>query len=221
MMMEEFEVNASEFLPLREVVYMTLRKAILTEKLRPGERLMENTIAQKLGVSRTPVREAIRMLGDEGLVDLIPRRGAQVAQISLQELKDVLEIRKSLEVLATERACEIMDEEEMYALRRAEERFDTAVRGGDPTELAEADVIYTAAGNRRLLSILSNLREQMYRFRLEYLKQPDTLANLVEEHRAIVSAVERRDAEAAKALIIAHIDNQKTGISRMLAGKEA
>ena len=226
MMMEEFEVNASEFLPLREVVYMTLRKAILTEKLRPGERLMENTIAQKLGVSRTPVREAIRMLGDEGLVDLIPRRGSQVAQISLQELKDVLEIRKSLEVLATERACEIMDEEEMYALRRAEERFDTAVRGCDPTELAEADVafhdvIYTAAGNRRLLSILSNLREQMYRFRLEYLKQPDTLANLVEEHRAIVSAVERRDAEAAKALIIAHIDNQKTGISRMLAGKEA
>ena len=66
MMMEEFEVNASEFLPLREVVYMTLRKAILTEKLRPGERLMENTIAQKLGVSRTPVREAIRIAEEQG-----------------------------------------------------------------------------------------------------------------------------------------------------------
>ena len=221
MMMDEFEVNASEFLPLREVVYITLRKAILTEKLRPGERLMENTIAQKLGVSRTPVREAIRMLGDEGLVDLIPRRGAQVAQISLQELRDVLEIRKSLEVLATERACEKMDEGEMDTLRKAEERFADAVRGADPTELAEADVafhdvIYAAAGNKKLLSILSHLREQMYRFRLEYLKQPDTISRLVEEHRAILHAVEQKDAKKAKTLIIAHIDNQEKGISSML-----
>ena len=95
------EIN--EFLPLREVVFLTLRKAILKGELQPGERLMEIALANRLGVSRTPVREAIRMLEHEGLVVMKPRRGAQVAKITEQELNDVLEVRKSLEMLAANR----------------------------------------------------------------------------------------------------------------------
>ena len=89
--MKDFmQENMDEFLPLREVVFKTLRQSILTGELKPGERLMEIHLAEKLGVSRTPIREAIRKLELEGLVTMIPRRGAEVAKISEKNLKDVL-----------------------------------------------------------------------------------------------------------------------------------
>lgn len=92
----ELKVNMNEYLPLRDVVYNTLRQAILRGELKPGERLMEIQLANKLGVSRTPVREAIRKLELDGLVLMIPRKGAEVADISEKSLKDVLEVRKAL-----------------------------------------------------------------------------------------------------------------------------
>ena len=103
-----FEVNMNDFLPLRDVVFNTLRQAILRGELKPGERLMEIKLANKLGVSRTPIREAIRKLELEGLVLIIPRRGAEVAQITEKSLRDVLEVRRSLEALAVRLACERM-----------------------------------------------------------------------------------------------------------------
>ena len=91
-MSDAFRVNEEdEYLPLRDVVFNTLRQAILTGEMKPGERLMEIHLANKLGVSRTPIREAIRKLELEGLVVMIPRRGAEVAQITWKNLKDVLE----------------------------------------------------------------------------------------------------------------------------------
>ena len=89
----KLDMNIDEYLPLREVVFHTLRKAIIQGELQPGERLMEVTLANKLGVSRTPVREAIRMLELEGLVVMIPRKGAEVAKITVRDLKDALEVR--------------------------------------------------------------------------------------------------------------------------------
>ena len=99
-MESNFNVSMNEYLPLRDVVFNTLRQAILRGELKPGERLMEIQLANKLGVSRTPVREAIRKLELEGLVLMIPRKGAEVADISEKSLRDVLEVREALEELA-------------------------------------------------------------------------------------------------------------------------
>ena len=107
-MENNFKVNMNEYLPLRDVVFNTLRQAILKGELAPGERLMEIQLAEKLGVSRTPIREAIRKLELEGLVLMIPRKGAEVAKISEKSLRDVLEVRRSLEELAIELACQRM-----------------------------------------------------------------------------------------------------------------
>ena len=90
-MASDLHLEINEYLPLRDVVFNTLRQAILRGELKPGERLMEIALSQRLGVSRTPVREAIRMLEQEGLVIMIPRKGAQVAEISEKDLKDVLD----------------------------------------------------------------------------------------------------------------------------------
>ena len=162
----DFEVNMNEYLPLRDVVFNTLRKAILRGELKPGERLMEIQLANKLGVSRTPIREAIRKLELEGLVVMVPRKGAHVAKITLQELNDVLEVRRGLEEMAITKACERITEEELDELEASAMRFEKLLKSGEIMELAAEDVkfhdvIYNATCNRRLIQILNNLREQM------------------------------------------------------------
>ena len=224
-MNDTFDVDINEFLPLRDVVYRTLRKAILRGEFQPGERLMEIMLANKLGVSRTPVREAMRQLENEGLVIMIPRKGAQVAQITSQELHDVLEVRRSLEVLAAEKACERISPEEIERLRQAEQRFVDIISSDDITAVAEADVafhdvIYNATGNRRLIQLLNNLREQMYRFRVEHLKNKDGRRHLAEEHRKILEAVVNQNVEDARTLTALHIENQQDFIDRSLEGSE-
>ena len=102
-MINDFSVDMNEYLPLHDVVFNTLRKAILKGELKPGERLMEIALVERLGVSRTPVREAMRKLELEGLVVMIPRRGAQVANITEKDLNDVLEVRIALENLSIEK----------------------------------------------------------------------------------------------------------------------
>ena len=118
MMLDMLQQNMDEYLPLRDVVFNTLRQAILTGELKPGERLMEIHLADRLGVSRTPIREAIRKLELEGLVVMIPRKGAQVARITEKNLKDVLEVRRALDMLAVRLACDRMDEEGLRRICR-------------------------------------------------------------------------------------------------------
>ena len=120
-MESNFKVNMNEYLPLRDVVFNTLRQAILRGELKPGERLMEIQLANKLGVSRTPIREAIRKLELEGLVLMIPRKGAEVAEITEKNMRDVLEVRKALEELAVQLACDKITKEEIEEMKKAAE----------------------------------------------------------------------------------------------------
>ena len=159
--MNEFE-KIDEFLPLRDVVFQTLRKGILTGELKPGERLLEIHLADKLGVSRTPIREAIRKLELEGLVTMIPRKGAEVANITEKSLRDVLEVRRALDVLSVELACDRMTEDELIRLQAACEQFERALVTKDLTQIAKADIafhdiILESTGNGRLVQLVANL----------------------------------------------------------------
>ena len=140
-MQDNLQVTMDEFLPLRDVVFNTLRQAILTGELKPGERLMEIHLANKLGVSRTPIREAIRKLELEGLVTMIPRRGAEVAQITEKSMNDVLEVRRAMDALCVELACDRITPEELQDLKKACDTFEAAVKTDDIKQIAQADVI--------------------------------------------------------------------------------
>ena len=130
------KLNLDEYKPLRDVVFENLREAIVEGRLKPGQRLMEVQLAEQLGVSRTPVREAIRKLELEGLVVMLPRKGAYVANMSLKDLIDVLEIRASLEGLAASLAAERITDEDIKKFG-----FDVPMkRAGQPFELAPAYV---------------------------------------------------------------------------------
>lgn len=209
----DFEVTMNEYLPLRDLVFNTLRQAILRGELKPGERLMEIQLANKLGVSRTPIREAIRKLELEGLVLMIPRRGAEVAEITEKNMHDVLEVRCALEELAGQLACDRMTEEGLEALKKAAKGFEDSLEADDITKVAEADVafhdvIYEATENERLIQLLNNLREQMYRYRIEYLKEKTFRPQLLAEHEAMIKSIEARDKARAVEITNQHIDNQ-------------
>lgn len=215
--MAEFKLNMEEYLPLRDVVFHTLRKAILTGQLKPGERLMEIQLAKELGVSRTPLREAIHKLELEGLVTQIPRRGAQVAQISAKGLKDVLEVRRALDTFCAELSCQRISDEGKENLKKACMDFEKATKSGDATTIANADVafhdiIINSTGNDRLISTINNLAEQIYRYRFEYIKDKSQHKRLIEEHRALVDAIMSGNADKARAAARVHIDNQEQSI---------
>ncbi len=216
-MQDNLQIQMNNFLPLRDVVFNTLRQAILTGELKPGERLMEIHLANKLGVSRTPIREAIRKLELEGLVTMIPRRGAEVAQITEKSMNDVLEVRRSMDALCVELACERITEEALQELDSACDAFAEAVETKDIRRIAQADValhdiIVQATGNLRLVQLINNLSEQMYRYRFEYLKDISRHQSLIQEHRMIFEGIKARNKEEASSAAKLHIDNQEKAI---------
>ena len=221
-----FQVTMNEYLPLRDVVFNTLRHAILKGELEPGERLMEIALAQKLGVSRTPIREAIRKLELEGLVVMVPRKGAEVADITEKDLRDVLEVRKALEELSIELAMRNMTEKNFGELEAANDTFAKNLEGDDLIKIAESDVafheiIYMATGNNRLIQMINNLREQMYRYRLEYIKDKSSHERLVAEHNRIMAAMKSGDISEAKAAIRLHVENQEENILKSIKVKNS
>lgn len=209
----KLKLETDDSLPLRDVVFHTLRDAILEGTLPPGTRLMELQLSSQLGVSRTPVREAIRLLSMEGLVKMSVRRGTVVEPIKASDLRDALEVREALEELAVRKACRNMDETTVRTLKRIEQEFEQALEKADTQKSAQVDVhfhevITETAHNRRLTQSLTQLREELYRYRLENLKDEETFPQLTEEHRALIEAFERGDEQTAADVLKAHIENQ-------------
>ncbi len=224
-MTDHLTLNMNEYLPLRDVVFQTLREAILRGDLKPGERLMELQLASKLGVSRTPIREAIRMLEQEGLAVTIPRKGAEVAKMTLKDMVDLLEIRESLDELAVTLACAKITGEQLQKLQLLKDEFEKCTKTGDVKKIAEADVkfhdvIYEATENPKLVSILNNLREQIYRYRVEYIKDANNHPILIREHEAIFKSLEERNKEKATQAMHEHVANQAVAVKAVIQQQE-
>lgn len=224
-MTDNLELQMDAYLPLRDVVFQTLRGAILKGDLKPGERLMELQLASKLGVSRTPIREAIRMLEQEGLAVTIPRKGAEVAKMTEKDMEDVLQIRLSLEALAVRLSCENITPAALQELKVAMEDFEEKTKSGQFVEMAKADVkfheiLYKASNNPKLQQLLSNLREQMYRYRVEYLKREEAHPQLIAEHAAIIEYISKGEKKAATDIMCKHIDNQVTTVIDVIRTKQ-
>ena len=211
--------------PLRDVVFETLRDAIITQVLKPGERLMEIQLADEMGVSRTPVREAIRKLELEGLVVMVPRKGAYVAGVSMKDIHEVYEVRAALEMLAVSLAAERITDEELDALERQVLRESEAEAELDEHALDNIiyidstfhDIIYQAAHNQRLVQFVNILQEQLQRFRAASLSRPGRSKTALDEHKQIVEALAERNGELAAKLAKEHIENAENA---MISGME-
>ena len=205
-------VDLDTYRPLREVVCETLRTAIIGGVLKPGERLMEIQLAEELGVSRTPIREAIRKLEQEGFVEMLPRRGTYVANISIKDVKDVYEIRMALDVLAAGLAAERITDTELVALKKQLIRIKNVVEMDEMEKIGEYDwefheVLYKASRNGRLVAIINNLREQLTRLRVTTMNYRGRIKDTISEHELLVESIASHNVELAKRRAYEHMRN--------------
>ena len=195
---------------LEEQVTATLESEILTGKLASGTALTEQSLSKRLGVSRTPIRAALHTLAEEGLINLVPNRGAVVVGVTREDLIDIYKIRMRLEGLASALAAERISREDLATLRESVELAEFYISKNDTEHLKELDtqfhaIIYRASGNRMLNKTLSELHRNIISYRKMSLSVPGRLERSVGEHREILKAIEAGDAERADSLTCAHV----------------
>ena len=196
--------------PLREIVYEELKRQIMIGEIPPGTRMMEVELADDMGVSRTPIREAIRKLEKEGLVSIEPRRGAYASEISIKDMVDVLEVREFLEGMAAGLASKRITEEEIEALKHSIDAYRDAVEAGATEEIIEEDEIFhklivDCSGNKTLIQMINQVQELALRFRYIYYEDFSRYQNMPNEHQEILDAVLTGDPETARKVADEHV----------------
>ncbi len=196
--------------PLREIVYEELKRQIMIGEIPPGTRMMEVELADDMGVSRTPIREAIRKLEKEGLVSIEPRRGAYASEVSIKDMVDVLEVREFLEGMAAGLASKRITEEETEAIKHAVEAYREAVESGATEEIIEEDEIFhklivDCSGNKTLIQMINQVQELALRFRYIYYEDFSRYQNMPNEHQEILDAVLSGDPEVARKVADEHV----------------
>ena len=210
-----FELDLHNHRPLRELVYEELKKKILKGIIKPGTRIMEVELAEQLGVSRTPVREAMRKLEKEGLVIIEPRRGAYVSDISLAEMVDVLIVREDLEGLASYLATSRISEEDIEVLEEIIEGYNEGIENEDIDTIILLDEkfhkkIVSCTRNNTLIKLSSIVQESALRFRYLYYNDISRYRTMAVEHKKIVNAIRSGDAKMAREVADKHVKMLKT-----------
>jgi DNA-binding GntR family transcriptional regulator len=189
-------------------------RALITEgELVPGSRIQERELCERFGVSRTPLREALKVLASEGLIDLLPHRGARVTRLSGTELRDAFEIVASLEALAGELACARIDDAGIARIATLQDEMSEHYRRGDLAAYfgcnqAIHEAINRAAGNAQLTEIYELLSRRVRRARYLANHSPERWAAAMREHEQILDALQRRDGPACGALLRAHLEHK-------------
>lgn len=205
--------------PVRQDAYQALREAILDGRLPAGERLVEREIAERLRVSRTPVREAIRKLELERLVAHVPRKGVVVQGISTADAFEIFTIRAALEGVAARLAAEHADPRAGERLRSLCEQMEESLRGGDRSRFEKAhdrfnDTMYRLADSPRLYDMVNSLRDYIARFSRVTYAVPGRTDAANREHRELAEAIAAGNGERAAAVARRHIEGSRTAFAQ-------
>jgi DNA-binding GntR family transcriptional regulator len=201
-------------------VILAIRTAIVRGSLPPGGRLSEPALARQLGVSRTPVREAIRALEREGLVMRQPGRGLSVVEISVDDVQEIYAIKSVLEGVAVRLACQRASDGDLERLYRYVRDMETLAGGADIGAYAEVSrefhaALIRAARSPRLTALHRIVDTPVQRLRVYSLSQPGRPPDSVREHRAVLDAIRRRDPDEAESLIRSHVDGAGTTLAKV------
>ncbi len=195
---------------LRAIVFSDLERAIIDGEYKSGDSLSELMLSQKYGVSRTPVREALRQLELEGLVQLVPNKGATVIGVSEKDIDDIYAVRIRIEGLAARLCAESITDDELQALEKLVDLQEFYLLKGKTEPLWQLDgefhnTIFEGSRNRPLRSMLSSFHSYISRARSNSMRSAERAAQAVEEHRAILKAITAHDGERAERSMTAHI----------------
>jgi DNA-binding GntR family transcriptional regulator len=193
-------------LTLREKILENIRDAIISGSLKAGSKVSEPELAERYGISRTPVREAFRQLESEGYLTVIPRRGALVSQFSQKDVYEFYAIKSILEGYAARRACEKLTTRELVRLQTINERLRELAEHQDIKTFFRVhndfhDLFIKAADNEKLRDLITSLVTRFQRLRLMSISLPGRMLISVQEHEKIIEAFRRKDADAAELLV--------------------
>ncbi len=210
---------------LSEVVYEMIKQRLLSHELEPGTKLREEDLADQLGVSRTPVREAINKLEREGLVEIIPRYGTFVANISSKDVEEIYQIREALECLAMRLALPRFRKDKLLELARIHKECKVPLEKGDfdpfiKVDTTFHDLLVKLSKNKRLIRLMSNLNNQIRLGRLESFSVPGRAKKSLNEHERIIEAMLKGNAEEAEDFLRQHSRNAKDNILHFLKMKK-
>ncbi len=206
---------------LHEKVFYKLREKIINGNFKSGETLDEGKIASQMGVSITPVREALRMLESKGLVISVPHKGKVVRGFTIKDMVELYEIREALEALAFKKATENLSEKDINYLFRLVKEMERHVKEGDLNKLHDVNIefdryIYKISGNKRLYEMLEELLPLTMRIRITSLRIPNRAEEVKEEHKKIFEAMKEKNAEEVENLVKEHIRNSSIHVRRLL-----
>jgi len=210
---------------LTSLIFEKIREDILNGRYATGDKLVEIKLADELGVSRTPVREALKQLELDGLVDNIPNRGVVVKGISKEDIDDILTIRLSIEGLVGQWAAERVTDQEIRELEEIYDLMEFYVTKGDVDKLFELntkfhETLYHITKSRYLESVLNDFQLFIKTARNNSLRSEGRLKDTIEEHRIIVEAIKNHDVEATRNALIVHISNSNENIKKLVKIEE-
>jgi DNA-binding GntR family transcriptional regulator len=211
--------------PLGDEVYETVKSAILKGELPPGHRLVEEQLAEQLGASRTPIRQAIHMLFRENLVQQLPKAGFVVQGLSLEDIEEILDLRCVLESHAARKAAENITDKALADLNRLNEAFGKSIDKSTHSRLAELNTdfhyaLYELAQSERLNRLIRDLHDHLYRYRVALLRLKDMARTSYQDHQEMISAMADRNPNLTEQLVRQHIEKGKdTILAEARAGK--
>lgn len=191
--MSDFKIKIEEPKLLSEDIAESIKTAIIKGKFKPGEKISEGELAESMGISRTPLREAFRKLENEGFIEIIPRKGAIVTEIDVQETYHLYEIKSTLEGLAARLAGVNMQEKDLEKLEKVNEELRELIDQNDLEAFYKAHTKFhegfvKLSGNRKLIQIISNLNDHFKRFGIVSLTLPGQYENAIKQHEEIIQA---------------------------------
>jgi DNA-binding GntR family transcriptional regulator len=206
-------VNRIDIRTLHQDVAGKIREMIRKGALTRGQRIIEAELCEQIGVSRTPLREALRVLESEGLVELFPHRGVHIRQPSMREIEEMFEVMSVLEGTCARLAVKNMTPAAWRRIERLHQKLETHYAEGDREKYIAVNNVFHAsvqelAGNRVLDDIVRRLREKVALYRHQQLYEPRRFDESMHEHREILEALRRRDADAAENCMKRHLDRQ-------------
>lgn len=202
--------NVASLKPIREMIYESIRLAIFSGELKAGDRLVENELAEKLAVSRTPIREALRKLETEGLIKHVPRKGVVVTGFSPDDIIEIYSIRQAMEALAITYTVKNITEAETEQLKTLIQEMKELYRQNNTSALFDAsqkfnDILVKSCRMPRLINLINTYQEYLERFRVVTMGQPERKQAALREHEAILAAVIQGNAEEAARLVRQHL----------------
>ena len=216
---ERLDLNIGSQDSIRQKVYRHLRDEILDGRISPGSRMVESRLADSIGTSRTPVREALHLLEGEGLLESIPRVGYRVKGLDWDEVEEIVGIREVNETLAISWALKRITLEELKALEENVVQAEAAIRSGRPESAVDYDaefheILVRASGSARLTELCQSLRRHMLRYRIGSLSRPEVGLEAVGGHRRILNCLKDSDLEGAQKALREHLETSKRAIRR-------